>query len=143
MPPSLGNKESSLALHFRHAPERERALRALVTDAAPRHGGYQILHGKMVVEIKPAHANKGTAPERQKETPDGSWCWRRRNGLDVRSARALHYPNAVTSTGFLHPQMLDLDTTPVFVQVLGDQSAVAVVRLVLAAQQAAFVQHFP
>ena len=46
-------------------------------------------------------------------------------------------------SGFLHPQMLDLDATPVFVQVLGDQSAVAVVRLVLAAQQAAFVQHFP
>ena len=57
----LEDKEASLALHFRRAPERERALRALVADAAPRHDGYEILHGKMVVEVKPAHANKGDA----------------------------------------------------------------------------------
>ena len=57
----LEDKGSSLALHFRRAPEREGALRALVTDAAPRHDGYQALHGKMVVEVKPAHANKGDA----------------------------------------------------------------------------------
>ena len=57
----LEDKEASLALHFRRAPERERALRALVADAAPRHDGCEILHGKMVVEVKPAHANKGGA----------------------------------------------------------------------------------
>ena len=65
----LEDKESSLALHFRRAPERERALRALVADAVPRHGGYQILHGKMVVEIKPAHANKGEAIAHYLEMP--------------------------------------------------------------------------
>ena len=61
----------------------------------------------------------------------------------VCSTHALRYPSAVTSTGLLHPQMLDLDATPVFIQVLGDQPAVAMVWLVLAAQQAAFIQHFP
>ena len=65
----LEDKEASLALHFRRAPERERALRALVADAAPRHDGYEILHGKMVVEVKPAHANKGDAIARYLETP--------------------------------------------------------------------------
>ena len=65
----LEDKESSLALHFRRAPERERALRALVTDAAPCHGGYRILHGKMVVEVKPAYANKGDAIARYLEAP--------------------------------------------------------------------------
>ena len=65
----LEDKGSSLALHFRRAPERERALRALVTDAAPRHDGYRILHGKMVVEVKSAHANKGDAIVRYLEAP--------------------------------------------------------------------------
>ena len=65
----LEDKESSLALHFRRAPERERAMRALVADAAPRHDGYEVLHGKMVVEVKPAHANKGDAIARYLETP--------------------------------------------------------------------------
>ena len=55
------DKESSLALHFRRAPERERELRDLVTGAASRHDGHHVLHGKMVVEIKPVHANKGDA----------------------------------------------------------------------------------
>ena len=65
----LEDKGASLALHFRRAPERERALRALVTDAAPRHDGYQVLHGKMVVEVKPAHPNKGDAIARYLEGP--------------------------------------------------------------------------
>ena len=52
-------------------------------------------------------------------------------------------PSTATSVGFRYPQMFDPDAAPVCVQVLGDQPAVAVVRLVLAAQQAAFVQHFP
>ena len=65
----LEDKEASLALHFRRAPERERALRALVADAAPRHDGYEVLHGKMVVEVKPAHANKGDAIARYLEMP--------------------------------------------------------------------------
>ena len=63
------DKGASVALHFRRAPERERALRALVADAAPRHDGYEILHGKMVAEVKPIHANKGDAIARYLETP--------------------------------------------------------------------------
>ena len=55
------DKGSSLALHFRRAPERERELRELVTGAATRHTGHHVMHGKMVLEVRPAHADKGTA----------------------------------------------------------------------------------
>ena len=55
------DKGSSMALHFRRAPEREQELRAFVAAAATRHNGHQVMHGKMVVEVRPAHADKGTA----------------------------------------------------------------------------------
>ena len=63
------DKGSSLALHFRRAPERERELRALVAAAATRHDGHHVMHGKMVLEVRPAHADKGTAIARILETP--------------------------------------------------------------------------
>ena len=63
------DKGSSLALHFRRAPERERELRDLVAGAAAPHDGHQVMHGKMVLEIRPAHADKGTAVTRFLETP--------------------------------------------------------------------------
>ena len=63
------DKGSSLALHFRRAPERERELRELVAGAATPHTGYQVMYGKMVLEIRPAHADKGTAVARFLETP--------------------------------------------------------------------------
>ena len=63
------DKGSSLALHFRRAPERERELRELVAAAATRHDGHHVMHGKMVLEVRPAHANKGTAIARFLETP--------------------------------------------------------------------------
>ena len=63
------DKGSSLALHFRRAPERERELRALVAAAAIRHDRYHVMHGKMVLEVRPAHADKGTAVDRYLETP--------------------------------------------------------------------------
>lgn len=62
------DKESSLALHFRRAPERERELRDLVAGAATRHCGHHVMHGKMVLEVRPAHADKGTAVTRFLET---------------------------------------------------------------------------
>ena len=63
------DKGSSLALHFRRAPERERELRELVAGAARRHNGHHVMQGKMVLEVRPAHADKGTAVTRFLETP--------------------------------------------------------------------------
>ena len=63
------DKGSSLALHFRRAPEREHELRELVTGAAAPHNGHHVMHGKMVLEVRPAHADKGTAVTRFLETP--------------------------------------------------------------------------
>ena len=63
------DKGSSLALHFRRAPERERELRELVAAAAARHDGHEVMHGKMVLEVRPAHADKGTAIARFLGTP--------------------------------------------------------------------------
>ena len=62
------DKGPSLALHFRRAPERERELRELVLGAARRYIGHQVMHGKMVLEVRPAHADKGTAIARILET---------------------------------------------------------------------------
>ena len=55
------DKGSSLALHYRRAPEREQELRRLVTLAAAPHNAHHVMHGKMVLEVRPAHAHKGTA----------------------------------------------------------------------------------
>ena len=63
------DKGSSLALHFRLAPERERELRAVVSGAAELHEGHHVLHGKMVVEVRPARSDKGDAVARFMETP--------------------------------------------------------------------------
>ena len=63
------DKGSSLALHFRRAPERESELCALVTDLAEGYRGYHVLLGKKMVEVRPAQADKGDAVERFLETP--------------------------------------------------------------------------
>ena len=62
------DKGSSLALHFRRAPEREHELRELVAGAATRQRGHHVMYGKMVLEVRPAHADKGTAVTRFLET---------------------------------------------------------------------------
>ena len=61
------DKGSSLALHFRRAPEREQELRAFVAGAATAHNGHHVMHGKMVLEVRPAHADKGSAIARMLE----------------------------------------------------------------------------
>ena len=63
------DKGSSLALHYRRAPERERELRDLVAGAVRRDAGHHVMQGKMVLEVRPAHADKGTAVTRFLETP--------------------------------------------------------------------------
>ena len=55
------DKGSSLALHYRRAPERERELRDLVASMAAQRNGHHVMRGKMVLEVRPAHADKGTA----------------------------------------------------------------------------------
>ena len=64
----IEDKESSLALHYRRAPERESELRELVERAASGHDRHHVMHGKMVLEVRPAHADKGTAIARFLET---------------------------------------------------------------------------
>ena len=63
------DKGSSLGLHFRRAPERERELHELVTGAVSPHDGHHVMHGKMILEVRPAHEDKGTAIGRLLDTP--------------------------------------------------------------------------
>ena len=62
------DKGSSLGLHFRRAPERERELHELVAGMATLHDGHHVMLGKMVLEIRPTHADKGTAIGRLLDT---------------------------------------------------------------------------
>ena len=63
------DKGATLALHFRRAPEREQELCALAAEVATTNNGYRVLYGKMVLEVKPAHADKGSAVARYLEAP--------------------------------------------------------------------------
>ena len=63
------DKSSSLALHYRRAPERESELCALVTDLAEGYRGYHVLQGKKMIEVRPAQADKGDAVERFLQNP--------------------------------------------------------------------------
>jgi trehalose 6-phosphate phosphatase len=56
------DKGSTIALHYRAAPDTELDVRRAaiaMLDAAGR--GYALLHGKCVIELKPANADKGDA----------------------------------------------------------------------------------
>jgi len=65
----LEDKVQTVALHYRQAPEREAECERLVSEAVRREDGdLQVLHGKMVVEVKPAGVNKGVAIARLMET---------------------------------------------------------------------------
>ena len=56
------DKGHNLALHYRQAPSAARAAQAALREAALELGGdYEVLEGKMVVEIKPAGRDKGRA----------------------------------------------------------------------------------
>ncbi|MEA5159605.1 trehalose-phosphatase [Cereibacter johrii] len=60
----LEDKVAAVALHYRQAPEREPDVRAMMEMALKVMGdGWVLQHGKMVVELRPASANKGTALE--------------------------------------------------------------------------------
>jgi len=59
----LEDKGSSLALHFRRAPEREAELRDAVSELVRRARAYRLLSGKMVLETLPKSVDKGQAIE--------------------------------------------------------------------------------
>lgn len=56
-----------LAVHYRQAPEQGPRLADLMAKIVSEHQGYKLQHGKMVLEAKPEHANKGIALERMLE----------------------------------------------------------------------------
>jgi trehalose 6-phosphate phosphatase len=58
------DKGSNLALHYRLAPDFAGAARSAVREAAQLLGeGFEVLEGKMVVELKPSGRDKGMAIE--------------------------------------------------------------------------------
>jgi trehalose 6-phosphate phosphatase len=65
------NKGHSLALHYRLAPQFAPAAQAALREAAQRLGdGFEVLGGKMVVELKPSGRDKGSAIEEfMRESP--------------------------------------------------------------------------
>lgn len=59
----LETKPGATALHYRQRPELERAVIDSVHEAVTGLKGVQILHGKMVVEVKSGKATKADAVE--------------------------------------------------------------------------------
>lgn len=57
----LENKGPTLALHYRGAPQHEDAARRAVTAALVNTRGFDVIDGKMVLEVRPAGIHKGTA----------------------------------------------------------------------------------
>jgi trehalose 6-phosphate phosphatase len=55
------NKGSTLAIHYRHAPQAERQLRRIIEAAMNRNHGFALLEGKMAFELQPAGIDKGLA----------------------------------------------------------------------------------
>jgi trehalose 6-phosphate phosphatase len=56
-------KPGAVALHYRLAPDCESLVRQAMQDALQRSPGMALMHGKMVIEMKPAQASKGRAIE--------------------------------------------------------------------------------
>lgn len=65
----LEEKPGAVALHYRLAPEREAECRAAVAAALDGQPGLHLIDGKMVLEVKPDHVNKGRAIAQLMETP--------------------------------------------------------------------------
>ncbi len=56
------DKSRALAIHYRQAPDRASGIQRLVEDLVrPLAHELHVIHGKMVTEIKPWHADKGSA----------------------------------------------------------------------------------
>ena len=59
----MEDKGAAVALHYREAPEREGECRGIAEAAVAEIDGFQVLPGKMVVEVKSCAATKGGAIE--------------------------------------------------------------------------------
>ncbi len=57
-------KPGAIALHYRRAPEREEECRAAMLEALRAVPDFRLIDGKMVLEAKPGHVNKGEAIRR-------------------------------------------------------------------------------
>ncbi|MEN5116522.1 trehalose-phosphatase [Luteimonas sp. TWI662] len=57
----IEDKGAALGLHWRAAPQAEIALRGFAEAMLPRLPGYQLQPGDHVVELRPEHADKGSA----------------------------------------------------------------------------------
>lgn len=57
----LEQKNRALSLHYRQAPELESLCLQLMREAVQRSTGLTLMHGKCVIDIKPAGVSKGTA----------------------------------------------------------------------------------
>jgi trehalose 6-phosphate phosphatase len=58
----LEDKGRALAIHYRKAPQEAESVRHQVDDLVrPSAEELKVLHGKMVSEVKPRHADKGSA----------------------------------------------------------------------------------
>ncbi|TZF89989.1 trehalose-phosphatase [Cognatilysobacter lacus] len=62
------DKGAAVALHWRAAPAARSPLEALAASALARLPGYRLQHGNCVVELRPAHSDKGEAVRRLMET---------------------------------------------------------------------------
>jgi len=66
----LEDKGLALAVHYRQAPEQERAVKELAQRLVAQFAhGLQIQEGKMVVELRPRGADKGTAIDKFMSEP--------------------------------------------------------------------------
>jgi trehalose 6-phosphate phosphatase len=63
----LEDKGATLAVHYRHAPERETEIRAFMAEVQARHN-VAVQEGKLVAELKPVGCNKGHAIDALMET---------------------------------------------------------------------------
>lgn len=57
----LEDKGRALALHYRLAPDQETNARQLIESLVCSEPDLKLIHGKMVLEVKPRHADKGSA----------------------------------------------------------------------------------
>jgi trehalose 6-phosphate phosphatase len=64
----VGEKQMSVAVHYRLAPEREAEVRALVMRITAEDPAFEVLPARMAFEIRPRGANKGAAVRRFLET---------------------------------------------------------------------------
>ncbi|WP_208976902.1 trehalose-phosphatase [Stappia sp. ES.058] len=58
---SIEDKGAALAVHYRIAPDCEQAVLEVMQDAISELPDLHLVHGKMVVEAKPAYRDKGWA----------------------------------------------------------------------------------